>query len=55
MKILEKIKKGLVYFDGAQGSVLQEMGLQPGELPELWNITNPEKIVELHKGYLDVG
>lgn len=55
MNILDKVKRGLVYFDGAQGSVLQEMGLKPGELPEIWNITNREKIIEMHKGYLDAG
>lgn len=44
-----------MYFDGAQGSVLQEMGLKPGELPEVWNLTNPSKIIDMHKGYLDAG
>ncbi|HHX69293.1 MAG TPA: dihydropteroate synthase [Gallicola sp.] len=55
MNILDKMKKGLLYFDGAQGSVLQEMGLKPGELPEVWNLTNPSKIIDMHKGYLDAG
>ena len=55
MNILEKIKKEIVYFDGAQGSILQDLGLKPGELPEIWNLINSEKIVEMHKGYLDAG
>lgn len=55
MNILEKIKKEIVYFDGAQGSILQDLGLKPGELPETWNIINSEKIIEMHKGYLDAG
>lgn len=49
------IGKEILFFDGGTGSVLQEMGLKPGELPELWNVTNPEKIVLLNKGYFDAG
>ncbi len=55
MNILERIKKQKVYFDGGTGSVLQEMGLKPGELPELWNINRPDDIVALHRSYLDAG
>ena len=55
MKITELIKKRTVYFDGGTGTVLQGMGLMPGELPEVWNITRKENIVNLHKSYLDAG
>nr|MCR5762971.1 homocysteine S-methyltransferase family protein [Treponema sp.] len=40
----------MLYLDGGTGSVLQSWGLKPGELPERWNITHPDKITEL--GYL---
>lgn len=53
--ITEAIKTHRLYFDGGTGSVLQSMGLKPGEAPELWNITNPDKITELHKQYIDAG
>ena len=42
-------------FDGGTGTLLQAMGLKPGELPELWNLEHPDRIVALHRGYLDAG
>ena len=55
MNILERIKQQIVYFDGGMGSLLQERGLQPGELPELWNLSRPEDIIDIHRKYLDAG
>ncbi len=55
MNILEKIKSGLTYFDGGAGTLLQSWGLMPGEKPEMWNITNPDKIIEMHRLYLEAG
>lgn len=37
------------------GTLLQKSGLQPGELPERWNISHPEVIKEIHKSYYDSG
>ena len=54
-KITELIKEKRVYFDGGTGTVLQAMGLPAGQPPELWNISEPEKIISLHSSYLDVG
>ena len=51
----ELIKTKRLYFDGGTGTVLQGMGLPTGTPPEVWNIEHPEKITELHKGYLDAG
>ena len=45
----------LCYFDGAMGTILQEKGLQPGELPELWGISHREEIVAIHRTYLEAG
>lgn len=45
----------ILFFDGGTGSVLQGWGLKPGELPELWNVFNAEKIQLLHKNYFDAG
>lgn len=53
--IRELLKKKRLYFDGGTGTVLQKMGLKPGEPPENWNITNPDKITALHKTYLEAG
>jgi 5-methyltetrahydrofolate--homocysteine methyltransferase len=41
--------------DGATGTMLQSMGLQPGTPPELWNVEKPEAIRALHRAYLDAG
>lgn len=45
----------LLFFDGATGSVLQSRGLVPGELPERWNVTHPDEIVNLHYAYFRAG
>lgn len=37
------------------GTLLQEQGLQAGELPETWNLKNPEPIIQIHKAYLAAG
>ncbi len=55
MNVLDKIKSGITYFDGGAGTLLQSWGLKAGEYPESWNITNPEKIVEMHRLYLEAG
>lgn len=44
-----------LYLDGGMGTLLQARGLQPGELPELWNLARPEIITEIHKAYFDAG
>ena len=55
MNILEKIKSGITYCDGGAGTLLQSWGLEAGEYPENWNITRPEKIIEMHRLYLEAG
>ena len=55
MKICDVIKNKRLYFDGGTGTVLQSMGLEAGTPPEMWNITNPDKIEALHSAYIDAG
>lgn len=55
MNIRDFIKNNIVYLDGGMGTLLQKNGLQPGELPERWNISHPEVIKEIHKSYYDSG
>ncbi|HCH28590.1 MAG TPA: homocysteine methyltransferase [Ruminococcaceae bacterium] len=55
MKILEFIKNNLTFLDGGTGTMLQGMGLKPGEATELWNLSHKEQITRLHKAYLDAG
>ncbi len=55
MNILNDLGKRLLFFDGAMGTMLQENGLAAGELPELWNLTHPRVITDIHRQYLDAG
>ncbi|MGQ9618517.1 MAG: homocysteine S-methyltransferase family protein [Candidatus Aminicenantia bacterium] len=55
MKIIEKMKRDLVIFDGAMGTQLIERGLKKGECPEIWNIERPEIIKEIHRNYFEAG
>lgn len=55
MNILEKIKTSITYFDGGMGTMLQERGLAPGELPELWNISHRDVIIDIHSQYYASG
>ena len=55
MKITELIKERIVYFDGGMGTLLQERGLGPGELCEIWNVTRPEDIISIHREYIKAG
>lgn len=54
-KLLDRLGKEWLFFDGGTGSILQAEGLQPGELPETWNLIHPDKIISLHEHYLEAG
>ena len=51
----ERLGKEVLYFDGGMGTLLQERGLQPGELPETWNLLHAEEIREIHRKYIEAG
>ena len=53
--LLDSLKKGRLYYDGACGTYLQAQGLEAGALPELLNIDAPEVIVDMHRAYLKSG
>ena len=55
MKILDYLKDNILYLDGGFGTMLQAEGLQPGEHPELWNISHPEIITRIHRAYFNSG
>ena len=44
-----------IFFDGGSGTLLQGMGLRGGEQSETWNLTHPDRIKELYRGYLNTG
>jgi len=54
--MLKKIfDKDFIMLDGAMGTMLQQSGLKPGELPEILNITNPSVVIDIHKKYIEAG
>jgi 5-methyltetrahydrofolate--homocysteine methyltransferase len=53
--IKERLGRELLFFDGGMGTLLQEEGLFPGELPETWNLTHPEVIRKIHRKYIEAG
>lgn len=55
MRFKERLGKEILFFDGAMGTMLQERGLKTGEIPELWNMTHEEVILDVHKQYLEAG
>jgi 5-methyltetrahydrofolate--homocysteine methyltransferase len=54
--LLTLLKDGKILLsDGAWGTLLHQRGLQPGECPELWNITHREDVFAIAKSYIDAG
>lgn len=56
LSLRETLAQGnLLIADGATGTMLMAAGLPAGAPPELWNAEQPDKILALHKAYLDAG
>ena len=55
MNILEKDQKDGLILDGAMGSILISKGIKGAEAPELWNLTRPDIIRDIHRSYYDAG
>lgn len=53
--LLERLGKELIFFDGGTGTLLQEKGLKPGELPEIWNLEHMEEVIDIHRQYYEAG
>lgn len=53
--IREDLNKKILFFDGGMGTLLQEKGLKPGELPETWNLERGAVIEEIHQAYIEAG
>jgi 5-methyltetrahydrofolate--homocysteine methyltransferase len=55
-KIIEElIASGTVITDGSWGTQLQERGLGLNECPDSWNLTNPDKVEEVARSYVEAG
>ena len=55
MKILDKLGKEPLFYDGATGTYLQSHGLKLGEIPENLNIDNKDILINMHIEYLESG
>ncbi len=55
MKLRDILGKERLYFDGGMGTLLQSAGLMPGEKPEMWNLTHPDVVKNIHLDYLKAG
>ncbi len=54
--ILYELKsKPVLISDGAWGTLLQSIGLEAGECPELWNIKRRGEVLSVAKGYIEAG
>jgi len=47
--------KKILISDGAWGTSLHKLGLEPGECPELWNVTHRKEVFSIAKSYIDAG
>jgi len=55
-KFTEALHAGKVLIaDGANGTMLQKLGLPPGTAPERWNLENPDGVRALHRMYAEAG
>ena len=48
-------ERGVLIADGATGTNYQSMGMEPGLAPEEWLFQAPERVVELHRAFVDAG
>jgi methionine synthase I (cobalamin-dependent) len=48
-------RPGAIIADGAMGTMLQQVGLEPGDLPMLWNVDHPGRVGAVHRAYLQAG
>ncbi|MGN0852645.1 MAG: homocysteine S-methyltransferase family protein [Kiritimatiellia bacterium] len=55
MNFSELVKDRVLMLDGGMGTQLLARGLQPGEIPELWNLTHPADVQAVHAAYLASG
>ena len=55
MNFRELLTSRVLMLDGGMGTQLQARGLQPGEVPELWNLTHPGDVQAVHAAYFAAG
>src|SRR5947207_15582658 len=53
--LLNAIKERTLLGDGAMGTQLMLAGLEQGNCGEAWNLTHPERVLEIQRRYAEAG
>ena len=53
--LMESLSANVLIGDGAMGTMLQDNGLPSGVSPELWMLSNPDKVLEVSAAYAKAG
>lgn len=48
-------QNGVLVADGGMGTTLFALGLENGDSTELWNVEFPDRIADVHRGYVEAG
>ncbi len=54
-RLQDAIRQRPLLADGAMGTELMRAGLEPGGCGELWNVTQPEKVLAIQRRYAEAG
>jgi methionine synthase I (cobalamin-dependent) len=54
-RLLQDLPPAPVITDGAWGTQLQTLGLGPGESPDAWNLTHPDRVGSVARAYVEAG
>lgn len=49
------MENDIILLDGAMGTMLQAAGLPVDELPEVWNLTEPDVVADIQRRYVEAG
>jgi len=55
VELIERIRRGLFFLDGAMGTLLIAGGVEPGTCNDYLNITSPEAVGSVHAAYFAAG
>lgn len=54
-ELLTAARERTLLADGAMGTQLQRAGLEPGGCGDLWNLEQPERVLDIQRRYIDAG
>ena len=55
LNLMEEIRTRVLLCDGAMGTQLQQLGLEPGGCGEAWNLTHADRLLTVQRAYVDAG